>query len=106
MKVKFKNGEIKTCTAPTEQKLFRDGAAAGWLLSFSIKEDELTSDVLDKILTPDNVSNLVFINQDENLDEKELCALSGYSKITSAIIRHGANSSDLRADVQIVKSIS
>lgn len=106
MKVKFKNGETKNCTTPTEQKLFRDGVAAGWLLSFSIKEGDLTSDSLDSILTPENVSSLIFINTDENSEDKELCTLVGYSKITSAVIRHGVNSSDIRADIQIVKSLS
>ena len=101
MKVKFKNETIKVCTQPTEQKMFRDGNATGWLLSFSIKDEDITSESLDTVLTNDNVARLTFIDDDDN----ELFILTGYSRITSAIIRYAEPGINSRVDIQITKSL-
>lgn len=95
MKVTLKNGEIRECTAPTEQKIFKDGIGTGWLLSFSIKESGITSEKVDALITEDNVSSLSF-SDDEG---KSLFVLTGYGRLSSAIIRHG----ETRADIQIIK---
>ena len=97
MKIKFNDGTIKDCTQPTEQKLFREGVAAGWLLSVSITDGKLTSDDIDKLITTENVSNLTFTDD----EEKELYVLGGYTQIASVAIRHSDTQS--RADLQIKK---
>lgn len=97
MKIKFNDGTIKECTQPMEQKLFRDGVAVGWLLSFSITGEVVTSDNIDKIITADNVSNLTFTDDEEN----NLYVLSGYTQLASVAIRHSDTQS--RAELQIKK---
>lgn len=98
MNVRFRNGETQKCTLPTEQKLFRDGENAGWILSFSIKES-VTSDKLDELLSEENISTLEFSD-----DENEICSLSGYQKATSVIIRYAVSAEGSRADIQLIKS--
>lgn len=105
MKVKFMNGVIKECSAPTEQKLFKnkDGetVSAGWLLMLRLTGN-ITSTELDDTLTPTNVESLDFLSDDEC---ETLFTLDGYSKITSSSIRHAEETSGTFAEIQITKGV-
>ena len=84
MKVKFKNVEtLFTCSEPVEQKLFKSGVPAGWLIVFSIYDDISSNDVDNELVSVDNISELKFINSDET--EK---TISGYQKIRACTIHH------------------
>lgn len=98
MRIRFKNGTEKKCLSPTEQKLFKSGNAAGWLCSFTLNET-VTSTELDEILTGDNVSELIFCDD----DSETLFAFNGYTKVTSAVIRYGADGS--KVEIQLSKGI-
>lgn len=98
MQVKFKDGTIKNCSNPTEQKIFRSGAATGWLCSFQISEVMTSTDV-DAVLTDDNISELTFCNE----KAEELFAISGYTKVTSAVVRHAEK--DGTVEIQLIKGI-
>ena len=58
MKVRFSNGIIKNCNAPTEQKIINriDGKTfgVGWSVILRLT-GEMTSDELDNIFTEDNI---------------------------------------------------
>lgn len=98
MQVKFKDGTIKKCSNPTEQKIFRNGAATGWLCAFQISEVMTSTDV-DAVLTDDNISELTFCSD----KAEELFAISGYTKVTSAVVRHAEN--DGTVEIQLTKGI-
>lgn len=84
MRVKFKGNETTyECTEPVEQKVFRGGEVIGWAVMFHIYGD-FDSSKIDETVTPENISALTFINDDENTD----FAINGYSNITACIIRH------------------
>lgn len=85
MRVKFKGNETTyECTEPVEQKVFRSGTAAGWAVMFHIYGD-ISSSEADKIVTPENISEITFINDDER---QTSFAVTGYSVLTACIIRH------------------
>lgn len=96
MFVKFKDGTTMECANPTEQKLFKNGAAAGWLCALTISE-AVSSSEFDTVMTPDNVSELAFC---DNAGE-ELFGIDGYSKITSAVVRHNGSSGS--TEIQLMK---
>ncbi len=98
MQVKFKDGTIKKCSNPTEQKIFRNGAATGWLCSFQIPE-AMTSSEVDAVLTEENISALTFCND----AAEDLFTISGYDKLTSAVVRHAEN--DGTVEIQLTKGI-
>lgn len=98
MQVKFKDGNIKKCSNPTEQKIFRSGAATGWLCAFQIS-DAMSSTDVDNVLADENISELAFCND----DGKELFTISGYTKVTSAVVRHAEN--DGTVEIQLTKGI-
>ena len=98
MLVKFKNGTEKKCSSPIEQKLFRNGVAAGWLCSFSLSET-VTSTELDVLLTEENVSELTFCND----NSEALFTINEYSKVTSAIIRYAERENKI--EIQISKGV-
>ncbi len=100
MKVVFKNGETKSCMPPIEQKVFKAGAVAGWLIALAFTA-EMTSDQIDNLVTADNISNLVFTSDDGT----ELFSITGYEKVTSSVIRHSEPSSDTRVELQIMKEL-
>lgn len=100
MKVKFKDDTVKSCTAPTEQKLFRGNDTAGWVLMFSLI-GEVTSADLDEVLTPENVSELTFLTDNDT----EIASADGYNKISSCTIRHAENPQDTRAEIQLTKGV-
>lgn len=101
MQVKFKNGEIRGCTTPTEQKIFSNNEGVGWLLSFSIK-GAATSNNIDDILFVDNISELTFLDE----SGEEIFIVNNYNKITSVFVRHSEEVADTRVDIQIRKNIT
>lgn len=98
MLVKFKNETVKSCSNPTEQKLFKSGVAAGWLCAFVLSENASSTEI-DELLTTDNVSELIFMN-----DNKEtLFTISGYEKVTSTVIRY--NEPTGTVEIQLTKGV-
>ena len=87
MRVKFKGSEISyECTEPIEQKVFKSGIAVGWAVMFHIYGD-IDSSKADEIVTPETVSELTFVNDDE---QHTTFSISGYSTVTACVIRHKA----------------
>ena len=98
MRIKFKNGTEKNCTNLTEQKLFKAGAAVGWLCSFCISES-VSSAELDELLSEDNISALSF-SKDNSIEK---FTASGYTKVSSAVIRYSDNG--IVAEIQLSKGV-
>lgn len=99
MNVKFKDGTIKSCTAPIEQKIFKNSEAAGWILLFNLT-GKITSDELDTLLTTENVSELTFL-----VDDEAIAVLKNYNKITSSIIRYADNDENIKTEIQLTKGV-
>lgn len=99
MKVKFMNGSIKECSAPSEQKLYKAGVSAGWIVTFRLL-GEITSHELDELFTEENIFSLDFLSE-----TKTLFTLSNYRKTTSAIIRHDENTADTYAEIHLTKGV-
>lgn len=103
MKVKFANGVVKECTAPTEQKIFKtvggETVGMGWVLVLRLTGNT-TSAELDEVLTRENVSTLEFLH-----DEQKLFSLSGYDKITSSTIRHSEDVAATYTEIQMSKGV-
>lgn len=108
MKVRFKDGVIKDCTSPVEHKLFKTlngiTTGVGWALSLQLT-GSTTSTELDSIITPDNVSTLEFVKEDENGEIVTLFSLSGYEKITSSTIRHSEDTMNTHVEIQMTKGL-
>ena len=108
MKIKFANGVVKNCTAPTEQKLFKpisgETVGVGWVLTLKLI-GETTSAELDGFLTPDNISKLEFSVETESGEDKILFSLDGYNKITSSYIRYSEDTSSTSVEIQLTKGI-
>ena len=100
MKVRFKDGAVKSCTAPTEQKLFRGGNTAGWALMFSLT-GEVTSSDLDELLNGGNISELAFLTD----TGAKITEVNGYNKVSSCTIRHAETPQDTRAEIQLTKGV-
>lgn len=100
MKVKFANGVVKECAAPTEQKAYRAGVGVGWILMLNLSGG-ITSSELDELLVKDNISNLEFIA--ENEEEKTVFTLCGYEKATSSTIRYAEDTDDTKVEIQLTK---
>lgn len=98
MRVKFKDGTLKNCSNPTEQKLFKSGEAAGWLCAFVVS-DTMNSSEVDAVVTPDNISALEFCNDDGS----KLFDISGYTKVTSAVVRYAETSGSV--EIQLTKGV-
>lgn len=107
MKVKFANGEVKECLAPTEQKIFKTGdgktVGAGWILSLRLT-GLITSAEIDEMLTADNVSQLSFFagTDDEN---SVIFTINGYEKITSSTIRYAEETAATHTEIQLSKGV-
>lgn len=108
MKVKFANGTVKSCAAPTEQKLFKttDGVTlgAGWILILRLT-GSITSTELDALLTSENVGALEFLSDGSDGGAETLFTLNGYEKVTSSTIRHSENVENTYAEIQISRGI-
>ena len=106
MKIKFANGVVKNCAAPTEQKLFRTAggitSGAGWLLILRLTGNA-TSTELDEILTSENISKLEFTADEENGEEKTIFCIDGYNKITASTIRHAESATSAYTEIQMSK---
>ena len=100
MKVMFVNQTVKTCSTPTEQKVFRSGVPAGWIVVFQLTGD-ITSEELDNLTTIENLATLSFKDDDDNA----LFELTGYTKVSSAVIKHGQTSKDTVAELQFTKGV-
>lgn len=98
MKIKFKNGSIYECTNPVEQKIFKNGESAGWICSLGFTQT-MNSGEVDALLTLENISQMAFLDDEDT----ELFNIDGYSKITSAIIRHGDEMGSV--NIQLAKSV-
>lgn len=100
MKVRFKGVDnAYTCTEPVEQKLFQSGKAIGWAVMFHIHGNVSSSDI-DDLITPESISELVFISEDE--ENPRSITLSGYSGIRACTIRHRAGTTV--TEIQLTKA--
>lgn len=111
MKVKFKDGVIRDCTAPAEQKIFKNSTPVGWILVFALI-GETTSDNVDAILTPENISTMTFIpepvgaiGETVNVTEDSYIHLLDYNKILSSAIRYAEDVSQTRTEIQLSKDL-
>ena len=100
MKITFKNQAAKPCTIPTEQKVFRGGSPTGWLVIFSITGG-ISSSELDELTVSENISSLDFSDDNGNT----LFTLTGYTKLSSAVIRHKENATETVAEIQLTKGV-
>ena len=105
MKVKFSNGVIKECAAPTEQKVFgTTNNNNGWVLHLRLI-GETTSTELDELITNENISNLEFLTTTEDGENKPEFNLVGYDKITSSTIRHAEDTTTTIVEIQLTKGL-
>ena len=108
MKVKFANGVVKECQAPTEQKIFRNNngepTGVGWMLLLRLT-GVITSTDLDNIVTDENIASLEFLSENENGEDITLFTLDGYKKITSSTIRHAEDTNSTHAEIQLTKGV-
>ena len=108
MKVKFANGAVKECTAPTEQKIIRnignETVGIGWMLFLKISGC-ITSAELDALVTAENVKALEFFTEDENGEAVKQFSLDGYDKITASTIRHAEDATSTYTEIQVSKGV-
>ena len=104
MKVKFANGVVKDCAAPTEQKAFKSGVEAGWILILRIIGG-ITSTEFDSIITPENIASLEFLSKTGTGEDVTCFTLSGYDKVTSSTIRHAEDVAATYAEIQLTKGV-
>ena len=100
MKVKFKDGTVKNCTAPIEQKIFKNPSSPGWVLQFGLT-GQITSADIDALFTDSNIDELVFKTEDE---EKSV-TLSGYNRLSSSVIRYAEDVVGTVVEVQLTKGV-
>lgn len=102
MKVTFKDGTIKDCSTPTEQKVFRGGEASGWILSFALLGN-MTSAEVDNLIADENISHLTFSSKNED-DVETTIELLGYDKVSSAVIRYNEQETT-RVEIHLTKGV-
>lgn len=100
MKVRFKDGTIKNCSSPIEQKVFKSGEDAGWILTFALIGDTTSAEV-DGLISTDNISELTFISVYEEIETS--FSLNGYERISSAIVRYSEDNSQTRVEIQLIR---
>lgn len=85
MKVKFnvENPTEYQCSEPVEQKIFRNGTPAGWILLFNIF-GQVSGTELETLLTPEAIGELTFIHSDDTEE-----TITGYNVVSACRIRHG-----------------
>lgn len=107
MKIKFKNGKKMRCTTPVEQKIFKTVGDKtihiGWVLNIKII-NTLTSDDIDDIFKPENISQLDFFSDNDEA-EKLIFTLTGYDKITSSVIHYSENENESNVEIQLSKGL-
>lgn len=99
MKIAFKNGNEYEVQNLLEQKVFNN-ASSGWVIGFTFTAN-LNSSTLDSLLTAENISQLI-IKDDETTENST--TVSGYDKVTSAVIRHATATSAI-IEVQFSKGL-
>lgn len=99
MKIAFKNGNEYEVQNLLEQKVFNN-ASSGWVIGFTFTAN-LNSSTLDSLLTAENISQLI-IKDDESTENST--TVSGYDKVTSAVIRHATATSTI-IEVQFSKGL-
>ena len=104
MKVRFANGVIKKCAAPTEQKAFRTVGGNGWILNLRLIGG-ITSAELDELITTENIDSLEFLSVPEEGEAKTIFTLDGYEKITSSTIRHAEDTASTSVEIQLTKGL-
>lgn len=104
MKVKFVNGVVKNCAAPTEQKMYRSGLEPTWVLALRLI-GETTSSEMDNLITEENVVSLEFFTETEDGKVETLFTLSGYAKCSSSVIRHAEDIESTIAEIQLTKGL-
>lgn len=98
MFIKLKGNETEfTTTSIIEQKLYKQGVASGWLLSLNISGDFNAEDI-DSQLTEESISAITVVG-----DAPENNVISGYGKVTSCVVRYGADKNT--AEIQLVKGV-
>lgn len=100
MKIRFADNSEKVCSAPVEQKVFRNGEATGWLISFRIL-GSVNSGELDTLMREDNLLNLLFLTDTGS----EVIALSGYNRVTSCSVRYAESADNFTAEIQLSKGV-
>lgn len=98
MQVKFKDGQTFNCSTPTEQKIFKSGTMAGWILIFPLLCD-MTSEDVDALLTEENISELTFTSEETEF------SLSGYNKISSTVIKYSTEKEKTRIEIHLIKGV-
>lgn len=99
MKIAFKNGNEYEVQNLLEQKVFNN-TSSGWVIGFTFTAN-LNSSTLDSLLTAENISQLI-IKDDESTENST--TVSGYDKVTSAVIRHATATSAI-IEVQFSKGL-
>lgn len=98
MFIKFKGNETEfTTDYVTEQKLYKQGEATGWLLSLNLSGD-FTAQELDAALTEEGISEITLVGERE-----EGTVISGYEKVTSCVVRYEKDTTT--AEINIVKGV-
>lgn len=101
MKIKFNNGTTIACSAPTEQKMFKNADAAGWILSLTLFCSAVSNEI-DEILVADNICSLMFLSDDGH----ELFSLSGYNRVSSSTIRFSESVNHTnKIEIQLTKGV-
>lgn len=98
MKVQFKSVEhMYDCTEPIEQKIFKSGVFAGWVIIFHINAN-INSTGIDDIITPESISELRFVSDDDAVN-----TITGYSAVSACTIRH--KNTGTVAELQFTKMV-
>lgn len=98
MFIKFKGKDTKlTTTSIIEQKLFRQGESAGWLLSLHINGN-FNAPELDSMLTEESISEITLVGESE-----VSTTISGYQKVTSCVVRY--SDENTVAEIQLTKGV-
>lgn len=98
MFIKLKGNETEfTTNYVTEQKLYKQGEATGWLLSLNLVGD-FTAQELDAAFTEEGISEITLVGERE-----EGTVISGYEKVTSCVVRYEKDNTN--AEVSLTKGV-
>lgn len=109
MKIKFVDGRIKECSAPTEHKVFKSIGGnligTGWILTFKIIDSISSAEEVDNMLETENIVSLEFLSETEEGERKTLFKLDGYDKVTSSIIHYAEDTTKTNIEIQLSKGV-
>ena len=98
MVIRLKDNKTEfTTTSVIEQKIYRQGAESGWMLSLNINGDFKAQD-LDSVLSEENISEITLVGEKE-----ENTVISGYEKVTSCVVRYSEDKAT--AEIQLIKGV-